>query len=196
MKKGDQVKSSVFLLVAFGLLTISCNDAGDSHRETNPITPVGRTMFFPGHVAIGFVDSTNYPFIFSFIKGLNLTPIEIYADSSFSMWVQVDSGSVAELLSRLQKDSAVAWADRRGFECGDPLKAYLLVHFRGTVKFAYGMALIESLHGSSWKSTIQSPRCALLGVEIGSEQVWRDSLKTFPFVRWAELDYIVHVVDR
>ena len=184
----------LFLIVAMAFV-VSCGDLGEPKRDTNPISPPSSLNYVPGRVAIGFVDSVNYAFIASFISGLSLEPLSIYADSSFSMFVQVDSGNVIYHLERLQQDSAVAWAQQTGFppNGGDPMKHYLLVHFHGTVTFEYALALIRSIAGISWKSTLQTSRSALVKVEVGQEHQWIDSLKTYPFVRWADLDYIVQI---
>jgi hypothetical protein len=197
------MKFPVFSLVAIftASILLSCNDIGEPKPETNPIKPIkppntpGEPIYAPGQVVVGFADSVNYPFIFSFIKGLNLTPINIDADSSFSVWIQVDSGRVSDLLGRLQQDSAVAWADQRGYpmDDGDPQKEYLLAHFRGTVNVDYALALIRSVPGISWKKTLFSSRSAVIGVPVGQETRWVDSLKTFSFVRWAELNHIVWI---
>jgi hypothetical protein len=197
------MKPPVFSLVVIFIasMLLSCNDIGEPRPETNPLIPIkppntpGRPIYAAGQVAVGFVDSVNYPFIFSFINGLNLTPININADSSFSVWIQVDSGKVSDLLARLQQDSAIAWADQRGYpmDDGDPQKEYLLAHFRGTVTVDYALALIRSIPGISWKKTLFSSRSALIGVPVGQETRWVDSLKTFSFVRWAELNYIIRI---
>jgi hypothetical protein len=130
----------------------------------------------------------------SFIDALRLEPINIYADSSFTVWIQVDSGRVDQHLARLQQDSAVVWADQRGYEGGDPQKSYLLASFRGTVREAYALALITSIEGLSWKKTLVSPRIALIKVDVGQERQWVDSLQTYPFILWAELDYIITIM--
>jgi hypothetical protein len=179
----------LIILTSFGL---SCSDLGDPKRYTNPIGLPDSLNYVPGRVIVGFVDSVNFQFIASFISGLNLEPINIQADSAFSVWIQVESGDVNQHLARLQQDSAVLWADQRGYEGGDPEKSYLLARFRGTVKPEYAVALINSVGGLSWKRTIFSPRSALIKVQIGREQQWIDSLKTYPFVRWAELDYFTY----
>src|SRR5206468_773255 len=102
--------------------------------DSNPTGPPPSLNYRPGRVAAGFIDTVNYGFISSFIHGLGLEPINIYADSSFSMFVQVDSGNVIQYLQMLLRDSAVAWARETGFRPnrGDPNKDYFLVHFNGT----------------------------------------------------------------
>lgn len=197
------MKFPVFSLVVIfiALMLLSCNDIGEPTSEANPITPIRPPntpvgpLYVPGQVVVGFVDSVNYPFILSFINGLSLRPININADSSFSMWIQVDSGRVSDFLARLQRDSAIVWADQGGYpmDDGDLQKAYLLAHFQGTVTVEYALALIRSIPGISWKKTLLSSRTAVVGVPVGQETRWVDSLKTFSFVRWAELNHIIWI---
>lgn len=148
--------------------------------------------YVPGEVVVGFADSLNYTFINSFVTSLNLTPIDIAADSSFSVWIQVDSGQVSDHITRLEADSAVAWAQQRGypFDDRDTQKAYIIARFRGTVSETYAIALIENIHGLTWKSTLFSPRWAVIAVPIGHEQQWIDILEQYPCVQYAELNYI------
>ena len=183
------MKSASFFLIILTSLALSCSDLGDPKLYSNPTGPPDSLNYVPGRVIVGFVASVNFQFIASFISGLNLEPLNIQADSAFSVWIQVDSGEVNQYLVKLQQDSAVLWADQRGYEGGDPQKSYLLARFRGTVKPEYAVALINSIVGISWKRTVFSPRSALIKVQIGQEQQWIDSLKTYPFVTWAELDY-------
>jgi len=183
------MKSASFFLIILTSLALSCSDLGDPKLYSNPTGPPDSLNYVPGRVIVGFVASVNFQFIASFISGLNLEPLNIQADSAFSVWIQVDSGEVNQYLVKLQQDSAVLWADQRGYEGGDPQKSYLLARFRGTVKPEYALALINSVGGISWKRTVFSPRSALIKVQIGQEQQWIDSLKTYPFVTWAELDF-------
>jgi hypothetical protein len=190
-------------IIFIASILLSCNNIGERKSETNPIrppstpNPPGSLTYVPGQVVVGFVDSVKYYFILSFINGLNLTPMNIDADSSFGVWIQVDSGKVSDFLARLQRDSAIAWADQRGYPMGDgdPQKEYLLAHFRGTVTVDYALALIHSIPGISWKMTLLSPPSAVVRVPIGQEARWIDSLKTFSFVRWADLNHIAWITD-
>ena len=183
------MKPASFFLITLTSFALSCSDLGDPKRYTSPTGPPDPLNHVPGRVIVGFVTSVDFQFIASFISELNLEPLNIQADSAFSVWIQVDLGDVNQYLAKLEQDSAVLWADQRGYEGGDPQKSYLLARFRGTVKPEYAVALINSIVGISWKRTVFSPRSALIKVQIGREQQWIDSLKTYPFVTWAELDY-------
>jgi len=187
------MKYKYYLVLILVLLIVSCKDAGDSPQASNPNEPIQTGKYVPGHVSVGFIDSVNYSFISNFFQTLNLEPTNIYADSSFGVWIRMDSGNVSHLVARLEQDSAIMWADQRGYEGGDPLKAYLLIQFRGTVGPDYALQLIRSIQGISWQKIVMSSRMAFIKVEIGQENRWIDSLKTYPFVTWAELDYIIHV---
>jgi hypothetical protein len=149
-----------------------------------------------GQVMVEFQDSVNYLFIRSFINEFKLTPIIINADSSFSMWIQVDSGQVNNYLTRLQQDTAVVRADQRDYYQGDPQKVYILSYFKGTVKINYALALIHSIGGISWKATTISERFALIGVPIGQEQFWASVFLRFSFVKNAKLLYILYAFDQ
>jgi hypothetical protein len=191
--------STIAFLTA--LLLYCCNDIGSPVQETSPIAPpvvppvvppVGPN-YVPGQVVIGFVDSVNYSFIVSFVASLELTPISIHADSAFTMWIQVDSGEVNTHIATLLLDPTVVWAEQRGFDGGDPDKAYIIVRFRGLTTTDRALALIASIHGLSWKKTLPDPRTALVRVKVGQEQQWIDTLKTLPFVKWADFNHLVYV---
>lgn len=182
---------TLLLMLTTSLLLISCKSARNSIPIFNPIEPPAEQIYVPGEVAVGFVDTINYAFIVSFVRSLKLEPIEIDADSAFSMWMRVDSGNVTDVITRLQQDPAVAWAQQRGYEGGDPQKAYLLAHFLGTVDTTYALELIGSIKGVSWVQTIHPPRIASIKVPEGQEIAWIAYLETYPFVRWAELNYLL-----
>jgi hypothetical protein len=190
------MKSTLVLSVAaaISVTLLSCGDMGEPVWATARGFPYG-PFHVPGQVVIGFVDSVNAPFIVSFIDGLHLRPIWIAADSAFSVWIQVDSGTVSEHMARLQQDSALAWVQERGYSGGDPGKTCLLARFNGAVTVGHALALIQSIPGLSWKSTILTPRSALVEVEVGQEEHWVDLLKAYPFVKYADLNRIFYILD-
>jgi hypothetical protein len=185
----------VFFLSSIAFLTISCDNPEDPNKGTDHNRPVGNPEYAPGQVVASFNDTTDYGFIRSFFTNIHLSPISINADSTVSVWIQVDSGNVNDYLTRLQHDSTVSWADHRGYPLsdGDASKAYILVQFKNTIKINYAQSLIQSINGISWKKLLISPRSALLEVPIGQENKWIDSLKTYTFIRYAELNYIAHL---
>jgi hypothetical protein len=178
--------------IALLIIIICCSCSGTN----NPIEPIALIEYRAGEVIVGFPESVDYKFIRSFINELKLTALSISADSSFAMWIQVDSGQIQNHMYRLQQDTAVAWADQRGYPFDldrDPSKNYILTQFRGTIKINYALSLIQSIAGLSWKKTLLPGRSALIGVPIGKELFWINVLKKYSFVKYAELNSITHV---
>jgi hypothetical protein len=186
-----------FISIILILLFISCSESDNPLVISKPIIhfPVSQVSYLPGEVEVEFQDSVDHEFISSFINKYKLTPIDIYADSVFSMWIQVDSGDVNYYINRLQQDTAVSWAKQRGYSQGDPKKSYILAYFKGTVKINYALSLIHSINGLSWMETFISTRSALIGVPIGEEQYWISFFVKFSFVKSAGLNYMPILVD-
>ena len=85
-----------FISIIFIFTAISCSDSDNPLLIPKPIIhlPESQGGYIPGEVVVEFQDSVDHKFISSFINKFKLTPIDINADSVFSMWIQVDSGDV------------------------------------------------------------------------------------------------------
>ena len=195
---GVNMKKQIIFIILITCLVISCSK---SEIPTNPseideglVVPL---VSVPGQVSVGFADSVNYVFINSFLKELDLTPIHISADSSFTFWVQVDSGETNKQLSLLLQNPKIAWADQRGypFEDRDIQKEYILIHFSGEISVKDAHNIINSTKGLKWKKTLVPPRSARIKVTIGSEKQWIDSLKKYSFVSWADITHVTRISD-
>lgn len=200
MLRRSKLKTMSFCFISILLIftAISCSDSDNPLILPQPITKLpggSQNSYVPGHVIVEFQDSVDHVFIGSFINKYKLTPINIYADSVFSMWIQVDSGDVNYYINRLQQDTAVSWAKQRGYSQGDPKKSYILANFKGTVKINYALSLIHSINGLSWMETFLSTRLALIGVPIGEEQYWISFFVKFSFVKSAGLNHIATLAD-
>lgn len=185
-----------FISIILILLCVSCSESDNPLTLPKPVIHYPTSPgFVTGEVSVEFQDSVNAVFIRSFINDFKLTPINITADSSFSVWIQVDSGQVNNYFHQIQQDTAVVRADLRNYNLGDPQKLYIIAYFKGTVKINYALSLIHSIGGISWKATNISMRLALIGVPIGQEQFWASVFMRFSFVKNAVLLYIEYIFD-
>lgn len=181
----------VTLIIIFMLS--SCGNSNDPYEIDNFDQ---HETYKPGEIVVGLQDTVDSKFINSVINNLNLKTIKISADSSFSMWCQVDSGIVENHIITLENDTAVAWADRRGCsQCNDQRKEHILIHFFGFIDTIYARSLISTNTGLSWESTIFPPRHAVIGVPVGKEEYWINIFKSYSFVRYAELNHIAYLFD-
>jgi hypothetical protein len=154
-----------------------------------------RPLYVSGEVLVIFTDSLNYNFIQSFVNGLNVGVLSIGADSAFEMEINIDSGSVNKYIELFSNDSSVVWAIQGSTSYpAAPSNLYLMVRFKGSYSVHYALNLIHSIPGLSWIKTWYSTKDALLKVPIGQEQHWIDSLKTYPFITDATLNYIAYPV--
>ena len=111
------------------------------------------------------------------------------------MEINVDSGSVNKYIELFSNESSVVYAIQGSTSYpGAPSNQYLMVRFKGSYSVQYALNLIHSIPGLSWIKTWYSPKDALLKVSIGQEQHWIDSLKTYPFITDATLNYIAYPV--
>lgn len=171
------MRASMAFLVVTASVMLSCGDIGE------PVVPPVSLNYIPGYVEVGFADSVGYGFIRSFLDSLNLIPLHILADFRFLVVIQIDSGDVGQGIGRLVMDSAVTSLSWEVFT------GTISVWFLGSVPNQYALSLIASIRGFSVKYIFRQPTSATVIVEIGQEEKWVETFKTYPFVTWAGLWY-------
>jgi hypothetical protein len=185
MSGNMKMKTFIYLFIFSASFISSCKDSG--------VTDPGASRFIPGRVVVLFVDTSDYRFISAFVNSLHLVPQSITADSSFSVKVQIDSGTVPIHMERLENDTAVAWVQEYGFDGQDLKKHYLQVHFKGSVTIEYARALVASIHELRWLELFPpSLRMAVIRVPDGEERAWIEKIRKYPFVTWVGYNGIAY----
>ncbi|GBD88320.1 hypothetical protein BMS3Abin03_02255 [bacterium BMS3Abin03] len=187
MIKAQIIPSLIFTV--FILQLISCTDADKIVSVNMPLE------FVPGQVVVGFEDSVSLHSADEFIYNLGFTSDTMYFDSSFSVWVRVDSGKAIDYENIILQITGVCAAFERTYPYDDidSTKSYLLVCFDGTVDTVFAKDRIESVPNLIVSRVLMHSKMSLINVPVGREIFWRDSLRTLSIIKWAELNYIAHI---
>lgn len=165
------------------------------HKQPPAPMQVKGEQYVPGQIVVGFADTVSLTDAKSFIAEQGLEPVEWQFNSMISLWAEADSGKADSYLKALRADSTVLRAEKRGYAGTDkkPDKTYLQVQFNLRATEQSTETLLQSMPGLFIKNRMSKPKWAVIAVPEGQEQAWIDKLKAFPFVRYAELNTVVHV---
>ncbi len=154
--------------------------------------------YIPGQVAVATMDTVSNDFFESFIIGLDLTLTHSNYDA-VRFWIELPPDSADYFKNQLKYPpfSAKNFLPYP-FDDIDSSKIYLKVDYKyreDTSDLTEGIAILNSLGLTLKRVEIYPPNRPfhyIVYVPIGTEECWINRFKTYPFIEWAELVYIMH----
>ncbi len=192
------MKTLWILLLVF-LLFSSCQE-NPSTPSSRPIRLPDHALYVPGQVAVGVKPGITYDFFASFADSLHL-PILEWDYDHVMFWIEIPRGTADTYIPQIKADSSftAVYQNTYSFSDVDTTKDYLSADYRfgkDASDTTYGKNIVQRL-GLTVKRivvfSLEGYRSALLSVPVGTENLWCEKLKLYPFVRYAQPNFIARV---
>jgi len=159
----------------------------NSNSTTEPINNV--PQYVPGEIAVGFVDSVSYNFVVNYFNSPNLSIIEL--GLGYNLWFKADSNDVQRYSNVFFNDTTlVSFNDFNFGLSGDTVIISISFNGKSTLESELSKARAARLNIYQVNN---NSKYALLKTIPGLEQYWIENLKHDLFIRYAELNYIMHI---
>ncbi len=191
LKKGvvDEMRQLAFsCLLVLLLVGSGCKQKG---TETEP-----EPEFVPGEVLVSTTLEITNRYFRSFIDNLGLQILQ-YDSARVTFWIQVSSDSISYYVSLLSSDQRFLKVGQLGtVSPADTNQKYIFVDYNygeSNPDTITGQQYVESL-GFAPPRTVVLYSFASISVPIGKEIYWANTIRSYAFVRYAELNYIVKLL--
>jgi hypothetical protein len=196
-----RLKPVVFLLCA--LVLAGCSRNSPIEPIIPSPRPLGHAMFVPGEVVVGVDSVTTYAFFESFIDSLHLGILEWSYDEVI-FWIEIPPGTADTIIAELSTDTLFSGIYQAGYPFSDSVsgKEYLHAIYKygkDASDTTAGRIAVQNLGLTLRRVEVYSMgpyRNAVISVPLGREKHWVEKLKTYPFIRYAELNYYVYIWGR
>jgi hypothetical protein len=195
-----KVKWSLWFLLCSVMLMASLYGC-KGRQATQPNREV--LEYVPGQVVVETTAYISLDYFEFFVDSLHLSIIQRNYDRYY-FWIEVDSDSVAAVIIELSKIYSLFTGVSEGeypYSDANPMKKYLFAAYKFNEEASdtsEGKIEVERL-GMFVKRIIIQPRepeiHAVLSIPVGKEIQWAEKLEGYPFIKYAEPNYIFHVMD-
>lgn len=192
----SKIRTTVIFLCSLFIFAIFC--LTKCERNTTPLEVGPDPIYFPGQVAVTTMDTVSNEFFESFIIGLDLMLTHSNYDA-VRFWIEVPPDSAGYFKSQLKYPpfSAKNFLPYP-YDDIDSNKIYLQVDYKyreDASDLTEGEAILDSL-GLILKRVEVHPHPRpfhyTVYVPIGTEEYWIERFKSYPFIKWAEKNQIMH----
>ncbi len=191
------IKEWIAKFLPFVVLLIGCN----SEQSTKPINSL--SQYTPGQVVVQTTPDISFDYFDSWVRSLHLSTLQRNHDIHYFL-IEINPDSVtAGILELSRIDSLFTAVSSFDYLYSDanPTKKYLFAFYK------YGKEASDTAEGKNVVVHLgmvvkrigfqpHEPGVhALLSVPVGIEVRWVEKLQSYPFIKYAELNYFFYVDD-